>query len=672
MMLQNLLSRSYVRTAVVLTVLAAGMIVAYSLRVGTWQLERSKNDNTMLFTLESALLFRYARLSIDGGIPSFDSRIEYPRGVNPYRTFSIGGGVILAHIYKLAHEIGFVTCGLEQFHRYAVPLYFVIFSMGAVFFIGITATRRSWIALLMAILYGICIPSVIRSTGQEFMRENFALPVIFWHVALFVYALDRGKLMYYAISGALLAVAWCLWDMTHLYLYALVVFLLVKNISAKQMIALTTPVLCATVFNPYLRHHYAYISVPMLLLYSMICTAPLFRHLARNGNMYHSLRILLLLTITCVIAYISGYGADYSHFGELILAKLRFLNIKPVDPAQLSFDARVLWTPALHSATIMLTVKFFCCILPVAFVSLWCILATVRKRHLSSTEQFVLYSFILFFVLYVFFVRIHVYSVFFGVMMIIFWNRLEKKQLHCIGFCILCVVCLIEYQRTVAHQHSMGRNEDYKSLSSLIQWIQGNTKPEVPILTSFTTAGPIVNYADRPVIVQPKFEKEHTRAIYKEYVYGLFAETEQPLYGLARRHDAEYLVYDKGTSWSKSIYSPAYFVALDIAKEKRTLAAKLEGNFQGLHKFYPVYENARYRVFKIVVAAEIEQAQAYFDKAEQSDTPQEAEALYRRAVELYPGFWQARMKLGTVLFQQGKKSAAFKQWQYGKELFKDA
>ncbi len=664
--IKQFISNPGIRVIIVSLILVSGMVVAYQLRIGVWKQEQARNKNTMMFTLESALLFRYARLSIDGGIPEHDAQIEYPYGVNPYKTFSIGGGVALAHLYKLMQEIDPTKQSLEEFHRYFMPMYFVIVSMLAVFFIGFVCSEKYWIALGMAIWYGVCIPSVIRSTGQEFMRENFALPLIFWHVGLFVYALKTKKTLFYFISGILLAVAWRLWDMTHLYIYVLAFYMTFKKYSVKEILAISIPLLIVSTTNPYLRYHHAYISIPMILLYLKSIFASKEKEFSplRRG-----LYITGIIVTTLLIAYASGYGADYNHFGELLLAKLQFLNIKPLNPNLLSFDARVLWTPALHSATMGQTMVFFSCVFFISLVS-FLIICIIRKSF-SAIDQYIIYCFALFFILYLFFVRIHVYSVFFGILPVVFWNRLEKKQLQIIGCSILCIVCFTEYHRTVAHQRYMGRNEDYQSLGSLIQWIQDNTKPNIPVLASFTVAGPIVNYANRAVIVQPKFEKERTRSIYKDYVYGLFAQDEKPLYDLASKHDAEYVIYDKGTSWSKSIYSPAYFVALDTTLEKKTLASKFEGNCNTLHNFYPVFENAKYKVFKIVTPEEMKKAQACFQTAKHYEDLQEfdnARECYKKAVALYPGLWQARMRLGTIFWKQGHKEEAAAQWQQGKAL----
>jgi hypothetical protein len=53
------------------------------------------------------------------------------------------------------------------------------------------------------------------------------------------------------------------------------------------------------------------------------------------------------------------YVSHYSHFSELTRAKIKFHNVKPRDPDLLSYDARMMWTPAMHSADWKILTTFF-------------------------------------------------------------------------------------------------------------------------------------------------------------------------------------------------------------------------------------------------------------------------------------------------------------------------
>ncbi len=640
------------------------LLVSYFVRIQTWQKEEARTGQKIFFTLESALLFRYARLSMENKIPLIDKKVEYPDGVNPKEYFSLGGGIVLGKIYKLYRRI--YDIDFETFHRYAVPAYFVIFSVLVVFIIGVVLSRDPFLALIMAFWYGVSIPAVIRSTGQEFMRENFALPLIFCHVGAFLLALKNHKKFLFWVSGGFLSLAWCLWDMTHLYIYAMSLYLIFTKLKSSYLIGVFVPLLFVSFLNPYLRFHSAYLSVPIIFMGVLIVCAGFFNTSKPKTNLVS--RLLLFVFISLIIMKFTSYGADYGHFSELLLAKLRFLNKKPLDPSKLSFMMRVLWVPALHSPTFLQVAKYFGCILFVGFVSSFLLL---YKGEVSSWEKYIIFFASTFSILYMFFFRVHVYVAFFCVLTLVVWCRIKNKKLKMFSLLFLCGLSFLECGRTFAFQEYMGRGVDYKSLGSLIQWLNESVEPESPVLTSFTLAGPIVSYTDCSVVLQPKFEKENSRNKYRDFLTALFSKDESCFYDFATKYGAKYFVYQKGTSWSRSIYSPAYFVAANEAQTKDALVTRFEGSLTALRKFRLVYENFRYKVFKISTPEDILKAEQLFLEGEKhmlSANYIEAEACLKKSVEYYPGFVKTRMRLGSVLWKIDKKDDAYKHWAVASRL----
>ncbi|MCD6461102.1 hypothetical protein J7L67_10605, partial [bacterium] len=271
---------------------------------------------------------------------------------------------------------------------------------------------------------------------------------------------------------------------------------------------------------------------------------------------------------------------------------------------------------------------------------------------------------------------INVYTVFFSVLLVSLCYKVKKKAWQNLIFIVIILLSTVDYVRTRVNEQYLGRDEDYRSLKTLIQWIKENTKEDASILASFNLAGPIVNYTDRSVILQPKFEKINIRKKYETFLKRLFCKNEKPFYDFAYELKARYFIYEKGTSWSRSIYSPAYFVALNNydADIKDCLANKFEGDIRRLNKFSQVYENSKYKVFKVISLDDIQKANDLFAQAVVlmgNNQVSEAERHLRRALELYPAFRKARMRLGTVLWTQGEKNKAYYQWQYGKLIKND-
>lgn len=640
---------------------------SYHIRVSTWQLQEKKSGEKLIFTLESALLFRYASLSLDSAIPKIDKKIEYPDGVESYKCFSLGGCIASAYAYTFFKKYLHLNVDFEQFYRYSSPAFFVLISIPVIFWIGYMVSGNMLLCLLMALWYGVCIPSVIRSTGQEFMGENFALPFIFSHVAFFISGIKTNNKYMFFISGLLLSIAWYLWDMTHLYMYVLAIFFIFHSFHWKNVSALIIPLIITAVCNPYLRFHHAYFSVPVLFISGL---SAIEWCVSKYKIQRYAFGIRVCLAgLVLLISTATGYADDYSHFYDLFIAKLSFKNIKPIDPNLIPMDVRILWTPALHSASVYNVLKYFSCIFLTGLVSIIVLLS--KRNRVQLSEKYIIWCFLLFSVLYILFVRIHVYTAFFGILTVVLFNHIELRKWRIASLAVFFLVTAGEYERTLAYREYMGRDEDYSSLKSLVQWINKNTESESPVLASFNLAGPIVYYTNRPVIVQPKFEKKKTREIYKDFLTFLFVPSETSFYEFARKHDARYFVYEKGTSWSRSIYSPAYFVALSSKRIKDTLAWRFEGDTRSLYKFWPVYENSMYRVFKILTPEDETAANDLFKKAEiryKEGNYATAEQWYRKSLDIFPCFRKAHMRLGTLLWYQDKKNEARAQWLRGKHI----
>jgi hypothetical protein len=77
--------------------------------------------------------------------------------------------------------------------------------------------------------------------------------------------------------------------------------------------------------------------------------------------------IPILLCLVLAQVYLPAYG----HFGSLLWAKLRFLNVRPEDPAKLTFEQRILWAPALNSTSWVLLWEWFPFLLVLTAVAGW-------------------------------------------------------------------------------------------------------------------------------------------------------------------------------------------------------------------------------------------------------------------------------------------------------------
>jgi hypothetical protein len=280
-------------------------------------------DAPLPFVLESALAFRRVEMAYRlGSLPDLDRGVSWPDAVEARALDTLGSERAYAFFARrlpgtlpLPERVRLLSAAWVSLSAPALLLFvWGLLSLPprpvprAAALVGGVTAGLLWAASALA---------VARSTGQDLMHENDAFPLLLFHLAAFAWGLHWSarpllRRALWLVSGVLLAQALCRWDGIQLYTYAFAAFgaaLAVRFrrdvprrralLEAAGIFALCLAV--AVFANPYLRHH------------------------------------------------IASFGDSYGHFGSLLWAKLRFRNVRPVDPKLLTFDQRILWTPALHS-----------------------------------------------------------------------------------------------------------------------------------------------------------------------------------------------------------------------------------------------------------------------------------------------------------------------------------
>ena len=197
--------------------LLLGVLFLYTLGMGARRVvleaQYRKVGDQLPFTLESALQYRRIKMVHDTGLlPTRDIMIQFPDGVDNRRQ------------YNLSSE--YVYPWLARFFPGEVPfpnrlrwLEAGWFCMGIPFlFLWIRLWRRNWWAAgVGAAFYAVALSSVMRSTGQELSRENFALPILILHYLLdALYPRCRGRWASGLVqvgSAVVLALALACWDL---------------------------------------------------------------------------------------------------------------------------------------------------------------------------------------------------------------------------------------------------------------------------------------------------------------------------------------------------------------------------------------------------------------------------------------------------------------------------
>jgi len=653
-----------------------------------------QNSDWTPFTLESALLFHYAEnFAMNQQLEPVDYSVQYPEGVQVYKKFSLGKGIIAAWLWRMwPAEMSFA-----DFVRIFDA---VIFSTGAIalFWLILELTRFPLAAFLAALLYAVALPAVQRSTGLEFSRENFALPFLFFHICLYSRAVNRDSITTALIAALPLALAAPTWDMSRLYLVLLIVYVAIRTLVSPQQLKLIgylIPSIAAAavvgVVVPYLMEHHFLTSYCMVAGYGLVVfyLVSLCKALRTNA-----LRRLVLCAVVIaaivVVPWISGYSETYTHFRELLAAKIRFFNVKPEDPAALSFVQRMMWTPALHSATSRYPggtypIKAFVPFLALGVLPFiqW-LTNNMRLENTKVSEGAHLLFFMtgLFLVLYLLFVRMQVFLIFFLCAVIglasMYMRIFRWKRWLRVAWAILLVVVIsgqaLGYADKSRIMRTMTTGEDYSELKTVVQWIKSNTEPDAVVLSDFGLSPVIYHYTGRKIVLHPKFESRDMREKYREYIQALFHGSEKVFYDFCLKYDVDYFIFHNGTFAGRAvpgwIYTPRYISGRKGPIEGTEIfrLSKNRGELKYFFWFEDFTGGIQYSIFRVATPENIETARQhlrlgeehltrYFTTGDKQDLASAEKALVA-ATHYYPGLKEAYIKLTTVFTMQGDGTGA--------------
>lgn len=564
------------------------------------------------FTLESALSFRRVEQVVENGrLPDRDPDLEFPSGVVVNETDTVGDEYVYAALARIVPG----RMDLQERVRWIEASWFCL---------GIPLMalwlwwwkRSRWGAAIAALFYAVAASSVIRSTGQEISHENFALPLLIGHLAFLSLATSSRRFWPAVVSAVLLAAALATWDMVQYYV-------LIRTIALMLLLAFgrtPTPGWCAWALqavalgvmgavHPYLRAHGFLLSPPVLLVVGMVAAAAVQRLAARGacraawGKPAAVLAIALLPVVTGWLVP-NPYQDAYGHFGELLAAKIRFLNHKPADPATLTFDQRIMWVPALNSADWHLTVRWFPAILPLTLIAVLVFLR--RSINQSDPEIIQLLSFgVVSFAAFGLFVRFHVFAAIFAAALLGLWAARQSARpvlLRVFVLMLLMAGVVVEAAQVLYKPaERWGRFVYYRELKELCSWLRRYASPE-PVLANFGVSAAALEYGKCPILLHPKFESPGIRNRVREFGEHLFKGSEKSFRQWAEQQGAQYYIHGVGEfSTIAPELQMRYFVnAMDPSP--RSAARLFESAPESMTEFQFLWGNRKYRVYKIRTA----------------------------------------------------------------------
>jgi len=662
--------------AIGLYLFVAGLTAIFLLGVGVrrsvFVAQEAQAWDEVPYTLESALHFRMIKGVVQtGDIPETDKKVGHPDGIDVSETYSIGDEWVFAGLSRLFPD----SIALPVRLRWISVLWFCLGIVFISIWIACLLDCR-WAGCVAGLFYAVMPASVVRSTGQELSRENFALPLLLAHLAMdaLVPRLRKPRSQWLAVvaSSLLLAAALCTWDLIRFYIIVLFFIEAIRLVASRQSDVANAlywktsiqafAVLAAGFGNPYLRSH-AFLSSPVALLGLGLILAKVFacvatQKTAREGG-WASSKIarlaILFLPLILVSLFSKGFSEHYGHFWDLLLAKIRFMNVKPSDPGLLGFDASILWVPALHSASAKTVFSIFPLTL---FLTFGFIVIHCRKFFSSNDPDCGLCRMVVFyavtFISFLLFVRFHVLLAIFtaGIMGSGACFMARGRRWRAVLAVVLAVVLAsIESYSVWREPGKWGRPGVYYSeMKELVEWINRNLDGE-PVLANFGISSAILTYAGNPIVLHPKFEKQDIREEVREYGTLMFKGKESDLREWMEARDVRYLVYSMGEfSDIKPEWQMRYFV--DALRPPPNAPARLfEFRNEDLNIFEMLWSNGKYRVFKMRTSEDESRAGEMAEraaKALQQGQLQSAENLAAKALLLYPRLEKAKKTLRHV------------------------
>ena len=633
-------------------------------------------DGHLPFTLESALHYRRVKILHDRGfLPEIDPGVQHPEGIRIRAIDSVAAEPLQARLagwfpesVPFAGRIRWIEAG---WFCLGLPL----------LAIAVRIWTGSWAGGLVAgALYAVSIASVLRSTGQEISRENFAMP---WLIASFAFSAaylrrrgeERNQLPTFNVQRSTfkLAAAVCLafaligWDMIQ-YVIGIMTLgmsihvLLHRERSDPRLLSLfawfTAAIFSVGLLHPYYRFHGLPYSPLMVWMVGVVVGSRLQvagcrlqveeatdENLPRTPNPEPRTPLLLPIIIFGPAALLilfgltGSYGSSYGHFAELIWAKIRFLNVKPEDPGLLTFYQRVMWVPALHSATWELTKWLF----P---FTLWPALLVAAAGWFDSRKRQdpLLRSWLLFFVVsliaYIFLVRFHVF-VALAVAVIAGWAT-GKAKAKAIGWRLavllfMAFAVMAEAGHTLRERENMGRpNVYYRELEELAGWLREEVAPKA-VLANMGVSAYIAAYGKCPIVIHPKFEDPSIRQRFEQFGELMFGADERALRDWMDERETDVLVYAKGEFASiQPEYQMRYFVN-HMDPPESVPARRFERDDDSLRYFQRLWGNRKYVVYQTLSGRMEQAAQKLADDAMdalQSGRLAGAEALAVEALKI--------------------------------------
>lgn len=583
-----------------------------------------KNE-TAYYWSEAAFQYRYAKMVGEGReIPALDVAAEFPEGVVPGRELTLLMERTTGTIYKLIY-----SCRQISFHVFLIYFYSLLSSLSvfAFYFAALQVNKSPPEALLVTLVYAFTPASWGRFIG-DYVYEGFSLPFLFGSFAIFLAALrapdlKTKQLCFFSVSsGAALCLGLMSWHFARFYWLIFMSGVIVHYFSnfennsrlIKMLFGMTLCCILTGFLFPVLKSNAFLTSPAMLLAYSLLISHGLAgRYPISRWRSAIVLTATLLLFLIITRFFFGDDAPAYGHVYSVFFEKISHFLQKPENPSELGMQARILWVEAFNSP---LPGHFFYnhfpIILPILTCWIWGVFEHPEPSASDNNSGFIAFFFLSFLFLYLLIERLAGFYIFFLCLYLLNQaSKLWQRRALLTGLLMLTggvevgktllagseynfvagIAQFLGYERQQAldrHQHTM----------ETIDWIKTHTESQDVLLAGAGYEPLILAYAERAIILQPKFEAFRTREKYMRFLSALY-DSEEAFFNFCVKYKADYFVYQNFFVLNDSKDGARY--AADALTLKPSAAAyRFHFLPQSLKHFKLVFQNTGFRVFRVI------------------------------------------------------------------------
>jgi len=606
--------------------LATVFFAAILLRVGmSWNHPAYvPGDATCFYPAEAALQYRWAwQLASEGTLPPVDLRAQWPEGLR----FGIDITPVMEHVAAAVWR--FLPLRPATFFDYSILFIAVVSSFPVLLaYAAVRALGGGALGGLVAAFLTGFHPWSLERVVRNFGRENFTLTFVLLPLVclLWLWRQDRAPMAPRRIFGALAiafaaqAVAFASWHMARplfeFHAGMLLLLALSGAVGARPMRLasvwfLTTAPLW--VLLPVLSVR-TYALTPNIVALTLVALGLGFAR-SRRG------RVGAVVLAVCLYAFAVAFipRTDDSHIAEVVRAKVAHLWIKPQDPAQLSPEARLMWIEAFNSPS---RVELLVGGVPLVLVG--AALGLVARRRLCARLRRHKAAWLGLGVLcigwtlaYCTFQRLVIFFLFgMAVVLGLLASEALRSRRRASAAVLVILLCgMVGLQTAAPSGWQLARQQlqtwlepqpsqlfqnRFADTRDLIVWLRTHTQPDDVVAAWFGLSSLIYAYADRPVIVQSKFENPTVRPKTLALAKALYG-TPQELSEYCRRYGAKYFVYEAPMVLHHGTESYRYIAGARTLPTSCTVAM-MHFRPHDLDDFRLVYQNRGFRVFRFVGA----------------------------------------------------------------------